>query len=271
MQSDPRLSVLDRDAWSRLMILARQRSKTLEFKAAVGKAKRLIDRLAVETERPAIMWSGGKDSTAMAHLAVVGVGLKAPVFSEKDDLDYPGELDYVNSNGAAWGADLRVVVPEVSPKQWITSHSHEIGVCWDMHSRAAQMSKECFYSVIESASSAHDGIMLGLRAAESRARTVNRAAHGAMYRKRNGQVVCCPLADWSGLDVFAYLESNGVEPFMVYRCIAFSNIRDPWNVRKSWWIPGDNARHGGVSWLRHYYPGLYRELLSWFERAQSYT
>lgn len=85
-------------------------------------------------------------------------------------------------------------------------------------------------------------------------------------------MVACPLADWSGMDVLTYLLVTGIEPLHVYRCIAFAHVREPWRIRKSWWIQGDaSTRRGGVTWLRHYYPSLYRQLLAWFPRAQGFA
>ena len=47
---------------------------------------------------------------------------------------------------------------------------------------------------------------------------------------------------------------------------------NPGAIRKSWWLPeGNAARHGGVAWLRHYYPSLYRTLAEWVPAAAQLT
>lgn len=215
------------------------------------------------------MWSGGKDSTVLSHL-VLQVEPSIQLVSEKDDLDYPGEEAYVSDLARSWGASLTIVRPDISPSQWIAEHAHELRADADLHSRAAGLSKTCFYGVVERATADRGAIFLGLRAAESKARNVSRAANGTTYRRKSGQWTCCPLADWTGLDVFAYLESHGIEALHVYRCVGFRHEREPWRVRKSWWLPGAAGRHGGVAWLRRYYPSLFRQLLAWFPRAQSF-
>lgn len=268
--TEPRLDQVDLDTWSRLMILAQYHAKTRQFSRAVGNARRIIERCLSASTAPVLMWSGGKDSTAMTHLVVSTMGIPMPSVSEKDNLDYPGEVEYVTGLAESWGAELRIVSPDISPQQWITNNLASLQVSQDFHSRAAGMSKACFYGVVEAASVGNDAILLGLRADESDARTANRASHGTMYRKRNGKLVCCPLSDWTGLDVFAYLESNGIAPFSVYRCVGFMHQREPWRIRKSWWLPGTQSQRGSISWLRRYYPSLYRKLTEWFERAQSY-
>lgn len=267
--TEPVLDFQDRAAWARLMIQARRRARSREHQRLVDAARRITERCLQQSERQAVMWSGGKDSTVMSHL-VLQVDPTVPLMSEKDDLDYPGEEAYVTELAQSWGASLRIIRPDISPAQWLTEHAHELTPDAEMHSRAAGLSKACFYQVVERATADRGAIFLGLRAAESKARTVSRAVNGTLYRRKSGQWTCCPLADWTGLDVFAYLESHGIEPLHVYRCVGFMHEREPWRVRKSWWLPGASGRHGGVTWLRRYYPSLYRQLIEWFPRAQSF-
>lgn len=269
--NEPRLDSNDHACWSRLQILARQRARTVEHRRLVEAAKRVASRSLEQATRPAVMWSAGKDSTALAHLVTVELGADVPLMSEKDDLDYPGEEDYVRHWAAAWGARLEIIRPDVSPSQWVAEHAQELTPGSDFHSRAAGLSKACFYDVVERANAERDLVFLGLRAEESPGRAKNRHVHGLTYTRkaRPGQVMCSPLGDWTGLDVYAYLEVRGVEPLHVYRCIGFMHSREPWRVRKSWWLPGGSSNLGGIAWLRRYYPSLYRQMVEWFPRAQS--
>lgn len=207
-----------------------------------------------------LMWSGGKDSTTMAHLVRVEAGLPVVAVSEKDDLDYPGEEDYVTRLAAEWHLDLRIVRPPVSLVEWV--EQNDVAAGEDIHGRSATLSKENFYSVVEGATDAFDGVYLGLRKGESHGRMMNRITHGHSYRRRDGKLVCQPLADWSGLDVMAYMAARDIDPLPMYRCIAFDpdHLGEPWRVRKSWWVPGAGARYGATAWLKHYYPSLYRKL-----------
>lgn len=216
------------------------------------------------------MWSGGKDSTAMVHL-VKSTGANCSVYSEKDDLDFPGELEYVQLLAGRYSLDLHILTPPVSPSQWFQEHASELIAGEDLHSRAAELSKTCFYSVVEEASRGHKAIMLGLRKYESAGRKMNRVTRGPIYQKRNSQWVCTPIVDWQGIDVYAYLVSQDIPILDVYRCVAFMHKDDPSRVRKSWWIPGSNTRYGGVSWLRHYWPSLYRQLVDWMPNARLFS
>lgn len=273
---EPRLNAHDHGVWSRWMIMAARHSRTGLFQRRVDQALRLVEQCLEESGGDAaVMWSGGKDSTVMAHLIATVFG-GVPLVSEKDDLDFPGEEEYVTRLATEWGAELEIIRPPISPAEWMRDNAHRLGVADDIHSRAAELSKAVFYRVVEEANERREAIFLGLRAEESWGRTMNRAAHGVLYRRSspthdNGQLVCTPLGDWQGIDVYAYAHVYGIDLLPVYRCVGLMHDREPWRVRKSWWVPGGATRHGGVVWLRHYWPSLYRRLTDWFPAAQSYS
>lgn len=272
--TEPRLTTADVDAWDAWMRAASVHARTLRFARRVDAARAIVDRSLAAAPRWALMWSGGKDSTVMAHLVCAAMGVALPVASEKDDLDYPGELAYVERLAESWRADLHVLTPPFSPSQWIADHAPELSADDDMHSRAAGLSKACFYDVVEDFGAPFDGVLLGLRQQESNGRRMNRSTRGPLYRKRptgrhpTGQWVSTPLVDWDGLDVYAYAESRGIELLPLYRCISFAHRDEPWRVRKSWWLPGAASRHGGVAWLRRYWPSLYGRLCGWLPDAR---
>lgn len=261
VQTEPILTDSDREIWETWLKTAEVHAGTRAYKRHLDCAKSVVASFLAEAPNSAVMWSGGKDSTALAHLVTVTMGVRLPLVSEKDDLDYPGELEYVQSLAQAWGGDLRVITPAKSPKRWIAEHASEFVGHEDMHSRAAGLSKECFYELVESATKQYDGILLGLRQHESAGRKMNRLTHGLVYSRKAGQLVGQPLGDWTGLDVYAYMVSHGIPFLPVYKCVALMDRDEPWRVRKSWWLPGNHTRWGGVAWLRHYWPSLFDELV----------
>lgn len=265
---EPRLDAHDRAVWDRLMLHAQFRARQIEHRRLVDRARGVAERALRAAARPAVYWSGGKDSTAMAVL-VRHIESSVPLVSEKDDLDFPGEETYVRDLALfRWHANLEILRPDTSPWRWIADHAGELAIGDDFHSRRAALSKACFYGVIERDNVRRDLAFLGLRAEESDGRRRSRAANGLEYTRQDGLRVCTPLGDWTGLDVFAYLQVNGVDPFTVYRCCGYMHEREPWRIRKSWWLPGDRGKYGATSWLRRYYPSLHRRLLEWFPLAQ---
>jgi len=264
----PRLSRDDARVWDTWRLTFAMHARTEEYRRAVDRAKASIFD-ALGNDGPwALMWSGGKDSTAMAHLASAETMGAVPLVSEKDDLDYPGEREYVTKLALEWGASLKIITPRISPAAWLSEHGFDLDGADDVHGRSAGLSKACFYREVETANEGCAGIFLGLRSEESKGRRLNRASHGLLYRKRNGQLISQPIADWTGMDVFAYLQANGIEVLPVYRCVALMHRHEPWRIRKSWWIPGAHGARGQVTWLRHYWPELYLQLCEWVPAAK---
>lgn len=276
MRAEPLLTKEDVAAWDCWRRTALVHSETAAYRRAVDRSRRVVAGVLESNSSTAVMWSAGKDSTALAHL----VGTMNPgqvTVSEKDDLDYPGETEYVTTYAQDWSLDLEIVTPAKSPREWIAENAHLLDADGDFHSRAAGLSKECFYGLVEEANAKRDAIFLGLRKGESRGRMMNRVTRGLVYDKKptrwnpSGLRVCNPIGDWSGHDVYAYLFANDIDPLHVYRCIWFNHAEEPWRVRKSWWIPGADSRWGGIAWLRRYYPSLFRQLTEWWPDARRFS
>lgn len=270
---EPRLTAEDVrvwDGWRRTFDL---HARTLSHRRAVDGAMRIAERAISSASSPMVSWSGGKDSSALAHMLRVRIGAGVLALSEKDDLDYTGEEDYVRSLAAAWDLNLEIVRPPVSPLGWLLERRGQLSAGEDMHGRAAGLSRACFYGAMERASEGHDMVLWGLRAEESGRRRALLTAKGTDYAIKNGSRRCAPLAHWTGLDVFAYLQEHGVEPLPVYRCCGWlpEHRQKPWLIRKSWWIPGAHAAHGQAAWLKRYWPSLFAKLAGLTYDAQSYA
>lgn len=258
--TEPFLTSDDRRIWDAWARQALAHARTLQHARRLDVARRLVAEMAAVAPDAYVAWSAGKDSTALVHLVCVECGVPARAMAVKDDLDFPGEEDYLREHAARWGVVLDVVRPPFSLQAWLAGHAHELEADEDLHSRSAAFSQAAFYDVVAAyrERAGTPGVYLGLRAEESRGRAMNRATHGTLYQKRDGERVCTPLADWRGIDVYAYLLSRSVDMLPVYRCVRFHERPD--RVRKSWWLPGASTRHGGMVWLRAYYPSLYRRL-----------
>ena len=267
MTPEPVLREDDIEAWNLWQRAAAAWATTASFERHVEAARRIIRKCMDETPNAAVSWSGGKDSTVMTHLVCVDCKADVAVFSEKDDLDYPGEEEYVRGLGDAWGLKLTVLHPPISPREWIEQHRAQMNAGDEIHARAAGLSKACFYNVMKDANRGYDAVMLGLRTEESAIRRNLRATRGRYYELADGSYRVLPIADWKGLDVYAYAISRGIALLPVYQCLGLMHRHDPSKIRKSWWLPGGTAQYGQVTWLRRYYPSLYRQLLEWFPDA----
>ena len=203
-------------------------------------------------------WSAGKDSTACAAL-IAECGLQSifPAFGEKDDIDYPGEVEYLHTVAAALEMPpVEVLRPKVMLLDWLSAHG--VNLTEDLHSQAAGLSSEHFYGLLREhrKQSGHNAVVLGLRSNESKHRAKNRATHGWMYKRADGLTVCAPLADWEDIDVHAYLMARDIPVLPVYLCV--DPGMDALRIRKSWWLAGGGvARHGHYQWLRRWWPDLW--------------
>ena len=262
MKPEPILTTEDRRIWENWCMAARLHARTKLHKRRVERALADVERFSCQTERPYVAWSGGKDSTAMTHLAcVLGGHQDWRVLSIKDDLDFPGEEEYVLGLGKEWGLQrLDVVHPAFSLQGWIAEHLDTMEIGQDVHARTAGLSRAAFYPLIDEYADGidADGVLLGLRAEESPGRRMNRASRGTVYAHSDGRLRCTPVADWKALDVYGYLLTHDIDPLHVYRCCGLAV--SPGDVRKSWWFPGAHVNYGATVWLRTYYPSLYHKL-----------
>lgn len=258
MSFEPRLTEMDRRIFDDWRMQAMLHARSSLHKRRVERSMGLVEAFRKSHPSAYLSWSAGKDSTAMVHLAVVECGLPIAAMSIKDDLDFPGEEPYLMALSSEWGIALDIVRPPFSLQDRLSETT--INASGEFHSRASRFADEAFYRQIEEYSAAHGrpGVFLGLRSSESKGRAVNRASRGTSYQKRNGEWVCQPICDWSGLDVFAYLFAREIPILDVYRCVRLHD--SPERVRKSWWLPGSSTRHGQAVWLRTYYPSLFRRL-----------
>lgn len=256
---EPQLTDKDRRIWRRWKRQCLTWAKSATHQQRVQKAVDAIFRMHHARPDAYVAWSAGKDSTALAHLALVACGIDAHAMAIKDDLDFPGERRYIETLSNQWGVDVDVLEPDFSLQGYLAEHADELHADEDLHGRAAGFADRAFYGVIDDYRQAHDtpGVYLGLRAEESDGRAGN-ASRGSIYTKKSGETVCQPIRWWEARDVYAYLFSRDIPLHPVYRCVRLHE--SPGRVRKSWWLPGAHARHGATVWLKTYWPSLYSRL-----------
>jgi 3'-phosphoadenosine 5'-phosphosulfate sulfotransferase (PAPS reductase)/FAD synthetase len=234
--------------------LLERHAKSRPFYRAVDQARRVIDTaMGMDTDWR-LSVSCGKDSTAMALLCSDD-GWYPRAMSIKDDMDYPNEREYLDSLMHFCGFDVDIIEP---PSLIEYLKSHRVSLVESTHNRTDEFSAKFFYSQIDRYHRAqqYDGVLLGLRAEESKGREKNWLSRGALYRRKNGLSVAQPLATWTALDVHAFLWSRRIPCLPVYLCV--DDEQQALSIRKSWYIAGGGpARHGHYSWLRRWWPDLW--------------
>jgi len=239
--------------WQDLYLL---HSETKGFRVLVQKTKDIIHQYLDLGVKSYGSISGGKDSTAMMHL-IHSVAPNTGFVSEKDDMDFPGELEYMRLLETRYKLSLTILSPEV--KLWDILINHDFTE--DIHSKGIDFSDRYFYDILKAYQKENNykGVFLGLRAKESKGRLWNVKTNGNIYYNQDWQqLVCQPLAQWSAKDVFAYLFANEVPTLDVYFKTKF--VESPEEIRKSWILPSAQSSQGQALWLKYYYPEIYQKL-----------
>ncbi len=233
----------------------RLRAKTVEYRRHVSYAVSAI-HAAQAAARMVVSWSTGKDSTAMTHL-VRSLYQDTPIMIQFDDCDWPTKRAYADRVAAAQGWNVHHVVPEFSV--WERMQAGRIGedeFCAQSHS----LTRDAFLKPLAAQQHALDcnGVFMGLRAEESKARNVHLRSRGELYQLASGEWRCCPLARWTSEDVFAYMTEHGIE---INPCYFNNRFLPPEEIRVSWAIPTPGSlAHGDMEHFRHYYPEQFRRM-----------
>lgn len=220
--------------------------------------KRRTDR-ALETirdwrarcQKPYIAWSTGKDSTLCLRLAL-RVDPKIQVVYFDADSCLPDSEKFIERLVPEWNLNFRRVktrpILDVLAQYGLTYPGIEY-----------QTMKATVYEPIKSLrAEGYDGVIVGVRAEESRGRKIAASALGSMFRaKSSGMLTCWPLAQWASRDVWG-ATINGELPYnTAYDKTRFAEFEE---MRVSYWAGETNRTYGRYVWLRYYYPDLYRRL-----------
>ena len=245
-------------------------AKLSSFKNKVEKSKKIIEEMMTKCKKPYIAWSGGKDSTALVYLITQEVGYNdILIFCEKDDCDFPDEKGYVQNLIQKYKLNCDIIEPEISMWNYIIQHKTDLDD--DIHAKSNNITKKFFLECIKRFTDKHnpDGVFMGLRNQESKARFFNFIKKGAFYMTDYDNLYHCnPLSKWTVNDVFSYMIINDIPILPVYKKV--SSIRQAEEIRKSWWIPsGLQIQRGYVLFLRKEYPELYQKLKRHFPKVAS--
>lgn len=227
------------------------------FKRRVDEAKRILEEALQATDGWYCSWSGGKDSLCLLILLSQMSRTDIPVFTQADDLDWPDKEEFCRGVVDRLGfVDYSYEWSEVSAVAQLADGSETVrGTFSHVINRYVQAQKRT-------------GVIMGLRAEESKGRVASRRFRGAIYQVKDGSWRCNPLADWRGEDVFALILSTDTPYMHVYDK---DDEKPPHEIRFSWMLAPNCMTSGDAAFLKRHYPDLYNRFAARHPEARRYV
>lgn len=261
---EPILTHEDRDLWSYWSRVWLTHAKTLRHCRMVDNARACLAECLSRAPEASIAFSCGKDSTALMLLAGT-IGVKRAHIICSDVNMHLRWREYCRSVETATGIQIEEWWPQnFSAREYVSTGS--VGAIDSICSDSDPLARKGFFDVarMTAIERGKPGLIMGLRAEESKGRRVNRKFRGLIYQHSDYGLVANPLSDWTWLDVYAYILSSGIEPFHAYYCLRVKN--DPKMRRLDGWMPGSWAADGAGVELRVFYPSLFEQWQHLFGR-----
>lgn len=168
------------------------------FRRRVRAAEERVGALLRVAQQPYVAFSGGKDSLCVLALTLAQRP-DVPVVWSDDELEVPGTPEYLTGLAEAWALRFVPLLGHARHAGWFAPWSDP--PYWRAPLPAAQR----IGCRVEdwSRRQGYDGVLLGLRADERRARAQYLGHRGPLHQDAHGQWRANPLAAWSVADVWA--------------------------------------------------------------------
>jgi 3'-phosphoadenosine 5'-phosphosulfate sulfotransferase (PAPS reductase)/FAD synthetase len=186
------------------------------------RALTLIDQ-AFRDHRPALMYSGGFDSSVLLHLVYRQTEHRPPVIYVHNEIQNPLTLEHVKQQCDAYGAHLTVATPDrtaleqwaaqgwpilggIGARQWTARYKH-LGVRLNCEACCNRMKIRPGRDATKQA--ACDAQLTGLRASDDQNRGRVIAQQGQHYLTA-GLMVYHPIAHWTDVMVRRYIRQHSI-------------------------------------------------------------
>jgi len=215
-----------------------------------------------------IAWSGGRDSTAAMVLALK-ISPNIPVVWFHSGLEYPETEEYVHHLAHVLHLNLHIIQAQPSALELLK----ETGA-WDHGAKLSESNNNMHEALVVAPSRvAHkefgSGEILGLRAGESRGRYALLASGGGFYRRKEGYLVCCPIWQWSAVEVSGFLFREGIAENPVYEKLIRLGAPEL-AQRVGLLVDGNGVTMGRLTWLRAGWPELFSKLAQELPRLREW-
>lgn len=237
----------------------------------VGQAKNIIKQALNVPGTWAVSCSGGKDSVLLLYLCL-DVGWKGPVLYFYYDEMPPENNEFIKKLTSTLGLELHLLhVPGEWDAYKKVGHFFVFPETPEEKKAASEIARSYKRAVTEYVTElGWAGQFLGLSGHESRPRKMMLAKKGPIYktRERGGIWTACPLANWTGRDVWAYTFEHDI-PYLPRYDIA----EDPETHRseETYFIAESAWRHGMAARLKKENPDEFNRLVYLWPEIRRYV
>lgn len=165
------------------------------YRRRIDEALALIDRAFTECSAPYVACSFGKDSAVLLDL----VRRRAPDIEARfirwPETEHLGNYDDVIQAWRERGANIRIL---------------------DLQRRSLDEKVAGRWKMLRDLTPT-DGVFIGLRSEESRARRTTLMTHGTLYRYKDGYRRISPIAWWRTIDIAAYITQHDLPTLDAYK------------------------------------------------------
>jgi 3'-phosphoadenosine 5'-phosphosulfate sulfotransferase (PAPS reductase)/FAD synthetase len=239
------------------------------YQRRVAEAWRLTAE-AAELGSVAVMVSGGKDSLIMAHIARAVLGDFFRGFFIDSGAEHPEALKTIETMRAGGYS-----IETINPERTVIDMLKLIGALGydgpdklegDWHWAAGDYKR---ILISEPAAAIRDMgypvALVGLRADESRGRAMSMRKYGPIRERRDGAIIACPLAWWTGEDIFAYALTHDLPLSEIYTRESDEAFE---RRRTGTMLGGSGGRQGRWARLKRDWPDVWLRLTETFPELE---
>jgi phosphoadenosine phosphosulfate reductase len=248
-------------------------SRLSSFERKVDKSMQIIHEAIGKEGQWVLSFSGGKDSTVLADLLFRCGWRGKGIYFWYSDFENPEE----NTSQVAWanenyGYDIKKVKCYGSCDAWEEAGHFFSTPTSDEEKSAAKKCSLGFKKASKKFMQENDckNIFMGMCKEESRARQINLNMRGSTYFvDSRGGYTCCPLSNWSGTDIWAYIVSRDLPYLSIYDLTFWprERIRNELTVLYC----SDLILCGEFTQYRMAYPDLFAKLQKKFPEVREYA
>lgn len=226
----------------------------------VERSRAIVAEALAQNDLWHIALSGGKCSSCVLHL-VREQAPDTPAVCSLPEFHLPETREYLTRTA---GVDL-VASGSDHNTGWSRNWTGPEDVPSDMRWIGAKGQVQRAYGRDET------GVFLGLRAEESSRRRVHLRANGSLFLSQKDEMWhCSPIADWTALDVWAYLVGNGFDYNRAYDRL--SEIGIPLARQRVGPLAVESVLgYGQLAILKRGWPDLYNRFVAQFPEARAFV